>query len=42
MKKVSLFLVAATIAPTIASAQMAAPDAASYPRCITAVMDHCA
>ena len=42
MKKLSLFLAAALIAPAMASAQdAAAPDAASYPRCSASVTDHC-
>lgn len=42
MKKLSLFLAAALIAPAVASAQDApAGDAASYPRCTATVTDHC-
>ncbi len=41
MTKLSLFLVAVMIAPAMASAQTAAPDAASYPRCTAEVTDHC-
>ena len=40
MKKLSLFLAAAIIAPAMASAQDAASDA-SYPRCTATVTDHC-
>jgi hypothetical protein len=42
MKKLSLFLAAALIAPAMASAQDAAVrDAAAYPRCSATVTDHC-
>lgn len=42
MNKLPLFLAAALLAPTMASAQdAAAPDAASYPRCTATVTDHC-
>lgn len=41
MKKLSLFLAAAMLAPAMASAQEAASDAASYPRCTATVTDHC-
>ncbi|MDB5711225.1 MAG: hypothetical protein JWL96_3295 [Sphingomonas bacterium] len=41
MKKLSLFVVAAMLAPAMASAQDTASDAASYPRCSATVTDHC-
>jgi hypothetical protein len=41
MKKLSLFFVAAMLAPAMASAQDTASDAASYPRCSATVTDHC-
>jgi hypothetical protein len=41
MKKLSLFLVAALLAPAMASAQDAATSGAPYPRCSATVTDQC-